>query len=306
MISAIFSLLGLLLLLASIVALIKPSWVKAPKNSRILGFLAYLTAAILMGSGATAFMTPEQKAEQEARTAAYEAKQVAEEAEKQKAYEASELKKTKDELEKAKAEAEKAKQDAELAKQEAEKAKLSTTTTPVAAPVEPAPAKTDAEKLADLQAALRKKAEELKAEGVWEVEEDVSKVDDSKNVWLLVKSNRPVAGRYNRKAWGRLVLRCMENKTDVLITFDQYLSTMDIQMLTRLDKEKASTRKWNITTDHEGLMHPDPVGFIRQLEKHDALYVQFTPYSSEPVEIEFNLRGLDKSVNKLKEPCGWK
>lgn len=305
MISGIFSLLGLLLLLASIAALIKPSWVKAPKNSRILGFLAYFTAAILMGSGASAFMTPEQKAEQEARTAAYQAKQAAEAAEKQKAYEASELKKTKDELEKVKAEAEKAKQEAEQAKQETDK-KPSQTVAPAVTPAEQPPAKTDAEKLAELQAALRKKAEELKAEGFWEVQEEVSKVDDSKNTWLVVKSNQPVVDRYNRKAWARLVLRCMENKTDALITFDRYLSTMDIDVTARLDKEKASAREWGIATDHESLLHPAPVDFIRQLEKHDAIYIQFTPYSSEPVAMEFNLRGLDKSVGKLKESCGWK
>jgi type VI secretion system protein VasI len=103
-----------------------------------------------------------------------------------------------------------------------------------------------------------------------------------------------------------LILRCQEKKTNAFIGFDFYLGIGEVEVTTRLDKEKAKTTTWNASSDHQAVFAPNAVGFVRELAKHSSLFVRLTPYGESPVSTSFDLRGIVEAVKPLQAACGWK
>lgn len=141
--------------------------------------------------------------------------------------------------------------------------------------------------------------------GKWTVSEETSAIDDSKKVTLLLDAENSIGDSY-RKYTPTIVLRCSENKTNAYIVMGKFLGSDGIKVLTRLDKQKASKKRWSISTDHKAIFAPGSnTGYIKTLIKHDKLLVQLTPYSASPVMTTFDLRGLKEAVIPLRNACHW-
>jgi len=150
------------------------------------------------------------------------------------------------------------------------------------------------------------KVEAFVGSGKWQVQTEQSPIDDSKNVYLVLTANNSIPGRYGKNPTPTLQFRCKEKKTEGYINFDTYLGTDSTDVTTRLDKDKAQTKSWGISTDHNAAFIPQAVPFIKSLLKKETLLVQVTPYGENTAMTSFDIRGLAESVKPLSEACSWK
>lgn len=122
---------------------------------------------------------------------------------------------------------------------------------------------------------------------------------------MNIESNESLVDRFGRRHRVNLVLRCQENRTDVIVQWKEYLGLDHTQVITRVDSDDAVTQRWNISTSNEATFHPSPVPHIRRLmEAEDVLY-QVTPYGQNPKRVRFNVDGLSEAIGPLREACSW-
>lgn len=147
----------------------------------------------------------------------------------------------------------------------------------------------------------------VKSKGQWRARTSTSKIDDSKSVFLSVDSMQKLykaLGASTPTLW----IRCLENTTSIYVDAKQYVTTQDVPVTYRIDKQKAETREFFISTDHEafGLWRGgSAIPFIKRLFGRDTLLVQFTPYGESAATLEFPITGLEESIGPLAEACHW-
>jgi len=144
--------------------------------------------------------------------------------------------------------------------------------------------------------------------GKWIISEETSAIDDSKNVTLMLDAENDIKGSLNSLT-PKLILRCSEKQTHVYVNWGVYLGIKSTSVLIRLDKDKAQTRKWAISTDNKSTFAVDKyfdndgVYFINELLQHNKLLMQITPFRANPVMTTFELEGLKESIKPLKRAC---
>jgi type VI secretion system protein VasI len=139
--------------------------------------------------------------------------------------------------------------------------------------------------------------------GKWRVNESVSPLDDSKTVTISLDANSPVPAKYKRESTPTLVIRCQQKQISAFVNFGFYLTTQNLPVTTRLDKEKATSRTWSISTDYEAVFAPSEREFVKSLLKHQQMLIELTPYSESPVMTTFDLTGLTSAIKPLQEAC---
>ena len=137
--------------------------------------------------------------------------------------------------------------------------------------------------------------------GKWRVSVDVNPIDDSKKVTLILNAD---TGRSRRGKKAYLVVRCISNKTDMYIGWNDYLGN-SAYVLTRVGNGKAITKRWELSTDSKGTFKNKPIPFIKQMLTSDKLVAQVTPYNENPITAIFDTRGLDIAIEPLRNTCSW-
>lgn len=149
------------------------------------------------------------------------------------------------------------------------------------------------------------KQEIIANKGKWLTTIDTSPIDDSQKVILTLEADTPVRGNFTSST-PSLILRCSENKTEAYIAWDVYLGIGTTKVLTRLDRNKARTKTWGLSTDNKATFAPGSnVSFIKSLIGHEKLLVQTTPYGASPTMTTFHLSGLRDAIKPLKKACHW-
>jgi len=142
--------------------------------------------------------------------------------------------------------------------------------------------------------------------GKWESVKKKSPIDDSVNVVLYLEANEKIEGQLSiRKFLPSLVIKCSENKTAAYINWGRYLGIGDTRVLARIDKNKARTTRWDLSTDNKATFARKAIGFSKSLFDHEKLLVQVTPYSGSPVMTTFNISGLKENIKPLRKACNW-
>ena len=138
--------------------------------------------------------------------------------------------------------------------------------------------------------------------GKWIVKVEQNPIDDSRTVVLALQADS------GESSWGKpivIVLRCQSGKTELYINWNDYLGS-EAEVLCRVGKAKAETRKWSLSTDSQATFYPGAaVSFIRRLLLVNQLVCQVTPYGEGPTTAVFDLKGLGNAIAPLKETCGW-
>lgn len=141
----------------------------------------------------------------------------------------------------------------------------------------------------------------------WWFSEEESALDSRKDVWLRVTSSNSepdnIGGLRNAYLW----VRCMENRTNLFITFDRY--TSDNQNVKyRLD-EGAVKKQWMETMnggDGIGIWSGGrAIPFIKSMLGKDEMVVSYDTYSAL-VEFKFDISGLNNRIAPLAEACSWR
>lgn len=139
----------------------------------------------------------------------------------------------------------------------------------------------------------------------WEKSATTSPIDDTKSVTLSVESLSSVGSGWN-KGMARLVLRCEEKKTDVILSYPMFLTTQDVRIRYRVDEKKAVTASFSPSSDFKAAFSRSPIPFIRSLLNNNLLYVEVVPHGENPVSATFPISGLVEPLKELQEACRWK
>ncbi|OON38450.1 type VI secretion protein [Izhakiella australiensis] len=155
-----------------------------------------------------------------------------------------------------------------------------------------------------------KAAEEAKpvvGVGKWQVLTKTSPIDDSENVFVSLSANDSFRSNFGESITPDLYITCREKKTELFINWDTYLGLNETQMLFRLDKQKAKTKRWDISSDTKAIFYRgNVIEFVKSLSQANVMFTQITPYNESPVNATFDLAGLSEALKPLQKACGWK
>ena len=146
----------------------------------------------------------------------------------------------------------------------------------------------------------------------WQVRSKTSALDDSTSVFLSVSSEDPVRDRFGRGSPARLTVRCLENTTSVTINFaGLFMSNTQGggRVDFRVDDNPAGNVRMAVSNNNQALGLWRGGQSIPFIQKHllngDSLYLRATPFNESPVEMHFNISGLDDVIDPLREACNW-
>lgn len=145
----------------------------------------------------------------------------------------------------------------------------------------------------------------------WRMLTDVSKIDDSKSVYLTLPSENELPQRFGGTAPAVLTLRCLENKTAAIFQFaGNFMTSIQRygEITYRVDDRPARTQEFVESTDNEALglwSGGAAIPFIKSLTGATTLYVRAVPFNESPMEAEFNIAGLSDNIGELRAACGW-
>ncbi|MBK8639464.1 MAG: hypothetical protein IPN92_14760 [Chromatiaceae bacterium] len=142
----------------------------------------------------------------------------------------------------------------------------------------------------------------------WNLSIDKSSLDDSTNVYMHIAANDTIPGTLNLPVRPKLWIRCSENTTSAFVDWDVFINIQNISMIYRIDSQKASTKSFSISTDHEALGYfsgGQSIPFIKSLFGVTKLLIEVTPFGKNPVQVTFDVSGLEQAVVPLRKSCKW-
>ncbi len=142
----------------------------------------------------------------------------------------------------------------------------------------------------------------------WREQEEISPLDDSKNVAIWTTSLEPIQDMLGRRVSPELALWCSENVTKIYIDWKMYIGIDSSEITYRIDKLPAETRNWQLSTNFEasGLWNgSSAIPFIKRLFDRKMLLVRITPNAKSPVAVVFNIEGLKDVADPLMDACHW-
>ncbi|MEH6725193.1 MAG: type VI secretion system-associated protein TagO [Hyphomicrobiales bacterium] len=156
-------------------------------------------------------------------------------------------------------------------------------------------------------------ADVVDAPGEWRTQTQVSKIDDSTNVFLSLESKNEIVGKYGHRTSGPafLVIRCTENTTALTVRMrDHFLSDNgSYGVITyRLDKEPSKKKQFAESTNNDWLglwSGGKAIPFIKAMFGHAEILMEVTPFSESPQIAEFNISGIEAAVQPIRDSCGW-
>ncbi|KFG68716.1 type VI secretion system-associated protein TagO [Microvirga sp. BSC39] len=145
----------------------------------------------------------------------------------------------------------------------------------------------------------------------WQVREDKSRLDDSKEVFLSVLSAEPVRGKYGKEKYGSLHIACREKATNIYFVFgDHFMSSLQGagKVNARVDTNTPKTISMIESNDHSALGlwgNRTAVPYIKDLLGGKSLYIRAVPYNESAVEMDFPIAGIEEAIKPLREACKW-
>lgn len=141
--------------------------------------------------------------------------------------------------------------------------------------------------------------------GDWIKARDTSEINDFENHYLSVDAEDPIPGVIGQDVRPTLTLRCLENKSDVVINWDTFLGSDDIGVTYRIDKKSAITDSFLISTNNHASFASSPVAFMKSLFNHEKLVVRLTPYDANPVTATFRVSCVENAIAEIRKACHW-
>lgn len=139
--------------------------------------------------------------------------------------------------------------------------------------------------------------------GNWNTRIDKNPLNDSTTVILVNPASEGKARLGKRIS---LLLRCKNNKTEVFVSWNDYLGSDGAKVTHRVGDAEAKTRTWSQSTDNTATFYPgNDITLIKSMFGESKFVAQVTPYNESPSTAVFEISGLDKAIKPLREECGW-
>lgn len=143
--------------------------------------------------------------------------------------------------------------------------------------------------------------------GQWVYSDEESALDGRKDVWLSVLSENTQGNQINRPEKARLWIRCMQNSTNIFISFNSY--TSDNQTVRyRLDEDSMKSVWMETMNGGDGIgvwSGGRAIPLIKNIFGKEKLVLGYSSYSSNNLEFTFNVSGLRARIDPLAESCHW-
>ena len=134
----------------------------------------------------------------------------------------------------------------------------------------------------------------------WILKTETSPIDDSRT-YILRRDAEEEIGRGFFASTPTLIIRHKEGSLELYITIGQYLGSDGTLVTSRLGSSPAQESEWSTSTDGKAIFYPSNVdAFVRQLMENNKLVIRVTPYGESPVTTSFNLSGLTKAIEPMK------
>lgn len=138
--------------------------------------------------------------------------------------------------------------------------------------------------------------------GKWEVHEDVSPLDDSRIVIMVLSSENEIG-----QTRPQLVVRCMEGETHVFIDYDSILGRpgYDVTVWTRFDQRSAENSRWAVSSSGTAIFSDYGISWALEIASARKLFVRVIPERGNRISATFQLKGSAEAMRPLREACGW-
>ena len=143
----------------------------------------------------------------------------------------------------------------------------------------------------------------------WRVQSETSRIDDSKNVFLVLEAESQIQGWPSKRYTPELHIRCKERRTEMYIITGMPPNVeygVDTATVTfRLDKQPAFKAAASKSTDGEALFLPQAASLAKRLFAGETLLFQFIPFNSSGQMTAFDIRGLSDAIKSVRQACKW-
>ena len=153
----------------------------------------------------------------------------------------------------------------------------------------------------------------LRRNSKWTSHIDTSQMTDEKSVYLINLAT--VDNNDVLSSTARLTIRCRENTTSAIWSFDDYLGddysdvySDDKRLMIRVDDNPPKTYRLSVSTDNDSVgmwSGGQAIPFIKSIATANKIVTRITPYNSAPRESVFDISGLDLFLPELREACHW-
>lgn len=140
------------------------------------------------------------------------------------------------------------------------------------------------------------------SKGEWRTSTDTDPLTD-KSVHFAMLTASEGQGRYGDKIV--LVVRCKSGRTDAFVNWQTFLGSDSILVTSRIEKEKAVSSSWSLSTDHKASFMPNPPATLKKFEGASTYVVNLTPYSESPITAIFELQGANEALADIRKDCKW-
>jgi type VI secretion system protein VasI len=142
----------------------------------------------------------------------------------------------------------------------------------------------------------------------WRYSDEKSSLDGRLDVWLSVRSNNSQPNQIGSPEKATLHVRCMNNSTNLLISFNDY--TSDNQSVKYKLDSGGVAKIWMQTMnggDGIGLWSGrSAIPFVKKLFGKETLILAYRSYSNHNLEFTFDISGLKDRIEPLASSCQWK
>ena len=150
-------------------------------------------------------------------------------------------------------------------------------------------------------------SEDTAPTGEWLVEERAEGIGDTRNIYMLLRAVDKIPGEKD-PVRPILVVRCESGNTAVIFNFARFIDQSRAEATMRIDDGNllAATLKMSASGKAFGFWQgEDAIPFAKRLIDGKRLFVQVTPFGSQPVVAEFAVEGFEVAAESLRETCGW-
>lgn len=147
------------------------------------------------------------------------------------------------------------------------------------------------------------KVNETNKSGSWQITKYMSPIGAGTTVYLHIDALNGISTEFNKSTSPKMIIRCTGNKIQLYIDWGIFFQSQEVQLLTKVDNEKAVKTPWRIV-DSETTHHPtDTNKFIESLLGKEKLFIQVSTDDKSSVNATFEISGLDEAIKPLREFC---
>ena len=139
----------------------------------------------------------------------------------------------------------------------------------------------------------------------WQVTDKTDEMEGSRVVILAVEATDSYIYHTRERKRPTMYIRCKGGKLEAYINNDAQADDAydGVTVKVKFGEGKPISLSADESTDHEALFIGKPKTLVAGFSGQTTMLYQFTPFSSAPATLHFNVSGWDEKAAPLKEAC---